>query len=65
MHVIKPSLAFKLISFKIVELEIFTVIFFIFAFGWNPKVVMVDDVASKPIYATPYKFYKYFIRDKF
>ena len=45
--------------------KIFTVIFFIFAFGWNPKVVMVDDVASKPIYATPYKFYKYFIRDKF
>ena len=45
--------------------KIFTVMFFIFAFGWNPKVVMVDDVASKPIYATPYKFYKYFIRDKF
>ena len=43
----------------------FIIVFFIFAFGWNPKVVMVDDVASKPIYATPYKFYKYFIRDKF
>tara|TARA_Y100001958_G_C20764538_1_gene243164 strand:- start:3 stop:530 length:528 start_codon:yes stop_codon:yes gene_type:complete len=45
--------------------KIFIIVFFIFSFGWNPKVVMVDDVASKPIYATPYKFYKYFIRDKF
>tara|TARA_B100000579_G_C22780454_1_gene828981 strand:- start:260 stop:1489 length:1230 start_codon:yes stop_codon:yes gene_type:complete len=45
--------------------KIFIVVFFLFAFAWNPKVVMVDDVASKPIYATPYKFYKYFIRDKF
>ncbi len=43
----------------------FIIVFFLFAFGWNPKVVMVDDVASKPIYAIPYKFYKYFIRDKF
>jgi len=45
--------------------KIFIIVFFLFAFGWNPKVVMVDDVASKPIYAIPYKFYKYFIRDKF
>ena len=45
--------------------KFFIIVFFLFAFGWNPKVVMVDDVASKPIYATPYKFYKYFIRDKF
>ena len=45
--------------------KIFIIVFFIFSFGWNPKVVMVDDVASKPIYATPYKFYKYFIKDKF
>ena len=45
--------------------KFFIIMFFLFAFGWNPKVVMVDDVASKPIYATPYKFYKYFIRDKF
>ena len=45
--------------------KFFIIVFFIFAFSWNPKVVMVDDVASKPIYATPYKFYKYFIRDKF
>ena len=45
--------------------KFFMIVFFLFAFGWNPKVVMVDDVASKPIYATPYKFYKYFIRDKF
>ena len=44
---------------------LFIIVFFLFAFGWNPKVVMTDDVASKPIYATPYKFYKYFIRDKF
>ena len=43
----------------------FILVFFLFAFSWNPKVVMPDDVASKPIYATPYKFYKYFIRDKF
>ena len=45
--------------------KIFVLVFFLFAFSWNPKVVMPDDVASKPIYATPYKFYKYFIRDKF
>ncbi len=45
--------------------KFFIVAFFLFAFSWNPKVVMPDDVASKPIYATPYKFYKYFIRDKF
>ena len=48
-----------------VSKKIFIILFFLFGFGWNPKVVMVDDVASKPIYATPYKFYKYFIRDKF
>ena len=48
-----------------VSKKIFIIVFFLFAFGWNPKVVMTDDVASKPIYATPYKFYKYFIRDKF
>ena len=48
-----------------VSKQTFIIVFFLFAFGWNPKVVMVDDVASKPIYATPYKFYKYFIRDKF
>ena len=45
--------------------KFFIIVFFLFAFGWNPKVVMVDDVASKPIYATPYKFYKYFIKGKF
>ena len=45
--------------------KIFIIVFFLFAFGWNPKVVMVDDVASKPLYAIPYKFYKYFIRDQF
>ena len=48
-----------------VSKKIFVTLFFLFAFCWNPKVVMVDDVASKPIYATPYKFYKYFIKDKF
>ena len=48
-----------------VSKKIFIIVFFLFAFGWNPKVVISDDVASKPIYATPYKFYKYFIRDKF
>ena len=45
--------------------KFFIIAFFLFAFSWNPKVVMPDDVASKPIYAIPYKFYKYFIRDKF
>ncbi len=48
-----------------VSKKFFIIVFFLFAFSWNPKVVMVDDVASKPIYAIPYKFYKYFIRDKF
>ena len=41
----------------------FIFIFIIFCFGWNPKVVISDDIASKPIYATPYKFYKYFIKN--
>ena len=45
--------------------KFFIIMFFLFAFGWNPKVVISDDVASKPIYATPNKFYKYFIKDKF
>ena len=45
--------------------KIFILVFFLFAFSWNPKVVMPDDVASKPIYATPYKFYKYYIKDRF
>ena len=48
-----------------VSKKIFIIMFFLFAFGWNPKVVISDDVASKPIYTTPYKFYKYFIKDKF
>ena len=38
----------------------FLLVFLIFCFGWNPKVVMPDDVASKPIYAIPYKFYNRF-----
>ena len=41
----------------------FLLVFLIFCFGWNPKVVMPDDVASKPIYAIPYKFYKYFLKN--
>ena len=45
--------------------KIFIIMFFLFAFGWNPKVVISDDVASKPIYATPYKFYKYYIKGRF
>ena len=45
--------------------KIFMLIFLVYCFGWNPKVVISDDIASKPIYATPYKFYKYFLKDKF
>ena len=48
-----------------VSKKIFIIMFFLFAFGWNPKVVISDDVASKPIYATPYKFYKYYIKGRF
>ena len=44
--------------------KIFLVLFVIFCLGWNPKVVMRDDVASKPVYAVPYKFYKYFLKKK-
>ena len=45
--------------------KIFMLIFLVYCFGWNPKVVISDDIASKPIYATPYKFYKIFLKDKF
>ena len=45
--------------------KIFMLIFVVYCFGWNPKVVISDDIASKPIYATPYKFYKYFLKEKF
>ena len=41
----------------------FLIVFIIFTLSWNPKVVMSDDVASKPIYAIPYKFYKLFLRN--
>ena len=41
----------------------FLMIFIIFTLSWNPKVVMSDDVASKPIYAIPYKFYKLFLKN--
>tara|TARA_B100000963_G_scaffold352289_1_gene365231 strand:- start:129 stop:1355 length:1227 start_codon:yes stop_codon:yes gene_type:complete len=41
----------------------FLIVFIIFTLGWNPKVVMSDDVASKPIYAIPHKFYKLFLKN--
>ena len=41
----------------------FLIVFIIFTLSWNPKVVMSDDVASKPIYAIPYKFYKLFLKN--
>ena len=43
--------------------KFFILIFLVFSFSWNPKVVMPDDVASKPVYAIPYKFYKLFLKD--
>tara|TARA_S200000501_G_scaffold360769_1_gene388231 strand:- start:684 stop:1250 length:567 start_codon:yes stop_codon:yes gene_type:complete len=46
-----------------VSKRFFILIFIIFSFSWNPKVVMPDDVASKPVYAIPYKFYKLFIKN--
>ncbi len=41
----------------------FILVFLVFSFSWNPKVVMPDDVASKPVYAIPYKFYKLFLKN--
>lgn len=38
--------------------KIFIFIFIIFCFGWNPKTVISDDVASFPGYRIPYKFIK-------
>ncbi len=35
-----------------------SLIFFIFAFSWNPKTVITGDVASFPIYRIPYKAFK-------
>ena len=35
-----------------------SLIFFIFAFCWNPKTVITGDVASFPIYRIPYKAFK-------
>jgi len=35
-----------------------SLIFFIFAFCWNPKTVVTGDVASFPIYRIPYKAFK-------
>ena len=43
--------------------KFFILIFLVFSFSWNPKVVMPDDVASKPVYAIPYKFYKLFLKN--
>ena len=38
--------------------KIFTIIFLIFCFGWNPKTVITGDVASKPGYQIPKKAVK-------
>jgi len=35
-----------------------SLIFFIFAFCWNPKTVVTGDVASFPFYRVPYKIFK-------
>ena len=43
--------------------KFFILFFLVFSFSWNPKVVMPDDVASKPVYAIPYKFYKLFLKN--
>ncbi len=43
--------------------KFFIIVFLVFSFSWNPKVVMPDDVASKPVYAIPYKFYKLFLKN--
>ena len=41
----------------------FIIFVIIFCLGWHPKVVISEDVASKPVYTIPYKFYKYFIKN--
>ena len=43
--------------------KFFILVFLVFSFSWNPKVVMPDDVASKPVYAIPYKFYKLYLKN--
>jgi len=51
---IKNGLWKRLIKKKI----LISLIFFIFAFCWNPKTVTRGDVASFPLYRIPYKVFK-------
>tara|TARA_B100000745_G_C19787404_1_gene258298 strand:- start:116 stop:418 length:303 start_codon:yes stop_codon:yes gene_type:complete len=37
-----------------------SLLFFIFAFGWNPKTVITGDIGSFPWYRIPYKAIKVF-----
>ena len=41
-----------------VSKKIFVLFFVIYCFGWNPKTVITDDVASFPGYRIPYKVFK-------
>ena len=49
----------KKISFIENRKPLLVVCFIIYAFGWNPKTVIIGDVASLPGYRVPYKLLKH------
>ena len=49
---------YKIINKGLSNKTIYTMIFIIFCFGWNPKTVVSGDVASFPGYRIPYKTIK-------
>ena len=48
----------NLINLKFFSRKIFIFVFIIFCFGWNPKTLLTEDVASFPGYRIPYKVIK-------
>ena len=62
-YLVKNSIITNNISgniLKILNLKkiIIYLLFFIFAFSWNIKTVITEDVGSFPIYRIPYKIFK-------
>ena len=45
--------------------KVFVIFFLIFCFGWNPKTVMLGDVASFPGYRIPVKVINKILFDKY
>ena len=48
----------NLINLKFFSRKIFIFAFVIYCFGWNPKTLLTEDVASFPGYRIPYKVIK-------